>query len=151
MNMMKTVLFVLACLCAGGSAHAQLAGKLDLASMPALGAWQSLKSAEQAIGISKRVWHLDKDEQVMINVGLFGGSSSPLFSEPNASPRALGGVTLAVPGSILDWALGTSYGDTWLPKLKTGLLCAYDVSRPKSLKAVPDFVGLGIAWPLAGM
>ncbi len=126
------------------------AGKLDLTSPLTLGGWQSIKSADQATGLSKRLFHLDAGDQPVLNVGLFGGVSKPLLTAPSGAPHALGGLTVAVPGSTLDWALGTSWGAAWLPKLKTGILAAYDLTRIKALKAVPDFVGVGFQWPLGG-
>lgn len=122
------------------------AGKLDLNRDFALGGWQSLKSADEAYGISKRVWSLQKGGQTLMNVGLFIGADKPLVPLVSSSPRLLGGATIAVPGSTLDWALGTNWGAQWVPSLKTGLLCAYDLFRPKTLKSVPDFVGIGAAY-----
>ena len=122
------------------------AGKLDLTKDFALGGWQSLKSADEAYGISKPVWSLLKGGQPILNVGLFAGIDKPLVPLASSSPKFLGGLTVAVPGSTLDWALGTNMGAQWVPALKTGLLCAYDVSRPKALKAVPDFVGIGASY-----
>lgn len=139
-------LFCTAWLAAG--ARAAVVGRLDFTTAPALGAWQSLTSVDQAVGLSKRVWHLDKDEQELVRLGIFGGVFKPMFSEPAAAPHALGGFTLAVPGSLLDWALGTSWGQAWLPKLKTGLLGAYDLTRPSALHARPSFFGFGLAYPL---
>lgn len=120
----------------------------DKASLPSLGAWQSLTSADQAFGLSKRVAHLDQDAQPLVNVGIFLGGSKALVSEPASSPRLLGGLTVAVPGSLIDWALGTDWGSRWVPPLKTGLLCAYDLTRVRMLKVRPDFIGIGIQYPI---
>ena len=43
----------------------------------------------------------------------------------------------------MNWA-----SQQWAPKLKTGVLCAYDLLRLKQIKAVPDFVGVGASYPL---
>lgn len=148
---MKKIMLASAIACFGAMANAaSWTGRIDRTSPPSIGGWQSLKSADQAFGVSKRVYYVDTDGQPVLNLGLFAGVSKPLFSEPAAAPHALGGVTVAVPGSALDWALGTKWGDAWLPALKTGLLCAYDLTRLKALKAVPDFVGVGASWTFGG-
>lgn len=147
---MTRLLLVAAALLAALPSRAQWAGRLDLTSPPTLGAWQSLRSADQAFGLSKRLFHLDCGDQVALNVGVFGGASKPLLTAPAGGARALGGLTVAVPGSTLDWALGTAWGAAWLPRLKTGVLCAYDLTRLRALKAVPDFVGVGAAWAFGG-
>lgn len=147
---MKHLLLVAVLVCLSSNARAQWAGKLDLVSLPTIGAWQSVQSVEQAFGVSKRWFHLDTSGQTVLNVGVFGGVSKPLLSEPSAAPHALGGLTFAVPGSTLDWALGTNWGDMWLPRLKTGLLAAYDLSRFKTLHVVPGFVGIGGQWMFGG-
>lgn len=145
---MKILIAAVLMLMANAASAATWAGKLDLTTLPALGAWQSLESPDQAVGFAKRFWYLDRDGQEMIRVGLFGGVSKAMFSDPPAPARPLGGATLAVPGSLLDWALGTSWGAMWLPRLKTGLLGAYDLTRISQLHARPTFFGLGIAYPL---
>lgn len=124
-------------------------GRLDLSKDFQLGGWQSLKSTDEAYGISKRVWHLDKGNQTLLNVGLFVGVDKPLVPLASSSPKFLGGATIAVPGSTLDWALGTKMGDAWAPNLKTGVLCAYDLSRIKQIGLVPDFVGIGASYKFA--
>ena len=121
-------------------------GKLDLTRDFAVGGWQSLKSADEAYGVSKRFWSLNKGGQDLLNVGLFAGVNKPLVPLAASPLKFLGGATIAVPGSTLDWALGTNWGAQWVPALKTGVLCAYDLSRPKALKAVPDFVGIGASY-----
>lgn len=143
-NLIAAMLLLL--VAAPSRASGPLAGHLDLKTMPAFGAWQSLQSPDQAFGVSKRLFHLDYSAQTILNVGIFGGVSKPLLSEPAATPVALGGLTMAMPGSTLDWALGTSWGDLWAPRLKTGILCAYDLSRPNALKVVPGFVGFGVTY-----
>lgn len=146
---MKSLLIILAVLAvelAGCPARAQIAGKLDLASKPAYGAWQSVESTDQAIGLTKHLWTLSKDAQPLVNVGIFAGASKPMLSEPAAPLRPLGGVTVAIPGSLLDYALGTKWGDTWAPRLKTGLLLADDFTRPSQLHLRPTFVGVGITY-----
>lgn len=148
-----TALFIFAfCvpLHAQSSSDKAWSGKWDFTPDATIGGWQSIKSADQAVGVSKRFWHVDKGSDPILNLGLFGGGSKPLLSEPSSSLRILGGVTIAVPGSVIDWALGTNWGSQWIPALKTGILCAYDVTRLKSLKAVPDFVGIGASYPLGG-
>ncbi len=115
--------------------------------MPSIGAWQSLTSADQALGLSKRVFHIDADAQPLVNMALFGGVSKPMLSEPATPARPLGGMTFAVPGSTLDWALGTNWGDKFVPALKTGILAAYDLTRIKQLHINPSFLGIGAAYP----
>lgn len=130
-------------------ARAQLAGRFDLTSPPSIGAWQSLTSIDQAIGVSKRLAHLDGAGMPLLNVSVFGGASKPM-SEPATPVRWLAGDVIQVPGSMLDWALGTKWGDAWLPKLKTGVLFAHDLSRLKKTHLFGDFIGIGAAWPLGG-
>ena len=43
----------------------------------------------------------------------------------------------------MNWA-----SQQWAPKLKTGVLCAWDLLRIKRLGTVPDFVGIGASYPL---
>lgn len=144
---MKHWLALAALVCFGSTARAQWAGKLDATSLPSIGAWQSVRSLDQAFGVSKRAFHIDSGAQPVLNVCLFGGVSKPVFSSPASTPHALGGLTFAVPGSALDWALGTTWGDMWLPRLKTGVLAAYDLTRVKALHIDPSFIGIGAAWP----
>lgn len=136
---------VLICFCAI-PARAEWNGKLDLASMPSVGAWQSVTNADQALGASKNLAMLQKDGRDILRLGVFAGSFKPVLSEPSSGPRVLGGVTIMVPGSDLDWALGTSWGDMWLPKLKTGMLAGYDLTRPSALHPRPDFIGVGLSY-----
>lgn len=133
------------------SAHASpWSGKLDLVTLPSIGAWQSLTSTDQAIGVSKRFFHLDYSAQPLINVSLFGGGMKPMLSEPSAPVRFLAGDVISVPGSTLDWALGTKWGDKWIPNLKTGILFAHDVSRLSKTHLFGDFQGIGAMWPFGG-
>ena len=111
-----------------------------------IGGWQSLKSLDQAYGISKPVWSLNKGDTQILVVGLFAGVKKPLDPLASSGVRFLAGETVVVPGHAFDWALGTKMGSYWLPKAKAGLLIAHDWSRPKALKLVPDFVGLGLTY-----
>lgn len=149
--MKKILPLVAVCLMMGGDARAgsPLAGRLDLTSLPAVGAWQSLKSPEEAIGVSKRLFHLDYADQPLVNLSLFAGASKPVV-EPPAPMRFLAGDVVQVPGSTLDWALGTKWGDAWLPKLKTGVLFAHDLSRLAKTHLFGDFIGVGVAYPIGG-
>ncbi len=126
------------------------AGKIDLTPDFALGTWQSLKSADEAFGLSKRVWHLDKGGQTLVNVGLFAGVQKPIFTAPGSAPRFLGGDIIGVPGSTLDWALGTKWGDAWAPRLKTGVLFAHDLTRIAKTHLFGDFIGIGASYLLGG-
>lgn len=145
---MKKVL-VVALLLMSVVSHASVSGHLDLTSAPSLGAWQSLTSTDQAFGFSKRFFHVDYAGQPVINVSLFAGATKPVFL-PAVPVRFLAGDVIQVPGSTLDWALGTKMGDTWLPRLKTGVLFAHDLSRLSTTHFKPDFIGIGAAWPLGG-
>lgn len=122
------------------------AGKLDLKSLPIPAVYQSFTSANQAFGFHKNIWSLYKGKYEVLRTGVFGGFYKPLLSEPSSSPHPLGGGTVLVPGSAFDWALGTSYGDRWLPDLKTGILVAWDFTHPKTLKLAPDFAGPGLTY-----
>ncbi len=126
-----------------------LAGRLDLDSMPSVGAWQSLTSVDQAVGLSKRVFHADYSGQVLVNVSVFAGVTKPV-AEPATPIRFLAGTVIAVPGSTLDWALGTKMGDAWLPRLKTGVLFAHDLSRLAAAHIKPDFIGVGASYAIGG-
>jgi hypothetical protein len=121
-------------------------GRLDLTPDFGAGAWQSVKSPDQAYGVSKRLFMLQKGGNDLLNLGLFVGVNKPLVPLAGSPLRFLGGATIAVPGSTLDWALGTNWGSQWAPALKTGVLCAYDLTRIKQVKAVPDFVGIGATY-----
>lgn len=144
---MKNWLLVAAGLLLGGQARASgpLAGRLDLTSPPAIGAWQSLTSADQAVGVSKRLFHVDYAGQPLINVSIFAGASKPVV-QPAVPVRFLAGDIVQVPGSLLDWALGTKWGAAWLPNLKTGVLFAHDISRVSKTHLFGDFQGIGAAW-----
>lgn len=145
---MKSFLAIaLLMLAVSARAAGPISGHLDLSTLPTIGAWQSLTSVDQAVGISKRVFHLDWDGQTLINVSAFGGVTKPMLTEPATPLRFLAGDVIAIPGSVLDWALGTKWGDAWLPKLKTGVLFAHDVSRFGNLKLKPDFIGIGAMMP----
>jgi hypothetical protein len=126
------------------------AGKADLALNVSLGTWQSLKSTDQAFGISKRFFHLDKGGQTLVNVGLFAGVQKPIFTAPSSTPRVLGGDIIGVPGSTLDWALGTKWGDAWAPRLKTGVLFAHDLTRLAKTHLFGDFIGIGASYLIGG-
>lgn len=111
-----------------------------------LGGWQSLKSLDQAYGVSKPVWALNKGDEPLLNFGLFAGVKKPLDPLVSSSPRFLAGETVAIPGHAFDWALGTNMGSYWLPKAKAGILIAHDWTRPSQLKLCPDFVGVGLTY-----
>lgn len=123
-------------------------GKLDIAFDPSLGAWQSVRSADEAVGVSKLVWSLAKGGQPLLNVSIFGGAVKSILSAPGQSPAAIGGLVAQIPGSALDWALGTQMGATWLPKAKSGLLFACDLTRIGKPCRTP-FIGVGIAYGAA--
>lgn len=72
------------------------------------------------------------------------------LSQPSQPMRFVSGPVFAVPGSDLDWALGTSWGKQWLPKLKTGLTAAPDVTRLKAIGLRNTFFGFGISYPVGG-
>lgn len=153
MNRIKTlsVAAVAVILCSAAvRAEVVFKGRLDLDSAPSIGAWQSVSDERQAIGISKRLLVVSKDETEVINFGVFAGAVKPVFTEPASSPMAIGGVTVSVPGSLLDAALGTKMGDAWVPRLKTGVLLGYDLTRPKSLHLRPNFVGVGVTYRVGG-
>lgn len=122
-----------------------LAGKLDLSEIPSVGAWQSLTSADQAFGISKSIFHLDYAGQPLVVLSLFAGVTKPIV-QPALPVRFLGGDIIQVPGSTLDWALGTSWGKKWLPRLKTGVLFAHDLSRISKTHLFGDFIGIGASY-----
>lgn len=144
---MRNLILVAALACIAVNARAQWAGKLDMSSPPSFGAWQSVTSAEQAVGLTRRAGHLDYGQHVVTNAGVFIGVSKPALTEPSSPARPLGGFTFAVPGSTLDWALGTDWGARWAPRLKTGLLFAYDLTRVNALRLRPNFVGVGATYP----
>lgn len=144
---MKKILIAVIMALAVQSHSSSLAGKLDMTTLPSIGAWQSLTSVDQAIGVSKRFFHADYNGQVLVNVSIFAGVTKPMLTEPATPVRFLAGDVIAVPGSTLDWALGTKFGDAWLPKLKTGVLFAHDLSRLAVAHLKPDFIGVGAAYP----
>lgn len=117
------------------------AGRSQLKTLPSLALAQSFTSADQAVGIHKDMWSLYKGGYEIVRVGAFAGFYKPIFTANGKGPRSLAGATVLVPGSALDWAMGTNYGAKWLPALKSGVLVAYDATRPKSLGLKPDFVG----------
>ncbi len=123
------------------------AGKLDKTSVPYVSAYQAFTSATQALGVEKRVVSLNYNGQEIAKLGLFAGEASGAVS---VSPRVVGGPTFALPGSLLDWTLGTSWGSLWLPKLKTGVTAGWDLVRPSQMQAKPSFYGFGIAYPVGG-
>jgi hypothetical protein len=143
---MKTLIAAVLLFAAIPSHAAVIAGKIDLTTLPAIGVWQSLQSTDQAIGVSKRFFHVDADAQPLLNVGLFAGGTKPLLSNAGQTTRFLMGETIGVPGSTLDWALGTTWGDKWVPQLKTGILIAHDWSRIHAMHILPDFIGAGVTW-----
>lgn len=123
------------------------AGKLDKTIIPYASAYQSFSSAEQALGFEKRIVSLDYNGQEVAKLGVFAGASHDL-SAVGAAPKAVAGPTFAMPGSLLDWALGTTWGQQWLPKLKTGVNVSWDLVRPSQAHVKPDFIGFGIAYPV---
>ena len=149
MKKLIAALFVALAAAVPSHASSPLAGRLDLTSLPALGAWQSLTSADQAVGVSKRFFHVDYAGQPLLNVSVFAGGSKPITA-PAAPVRFLAGDVIQVPGSTLDWALGTKWGDAWAPNLKTGVLFAHDLSRLAAAHLAPDFIGVGASWPFGG-
>lgn len=127
-----------------------ITGRFDASTPPAFGAWQSVVSADQAIGVSKPIYHIAVNSVEAVRLGLFLGGSKPLLSDPPAPIAFLGGLVVTVPGSLLDLALGTHMGDLWVPRLKTGVLLADDLTRPSQLHLRPSFAGIGAAWPFGG-
>ena len=144
---MKTLIAALLLLAA--QVHASpFAGKLDLTTLPSIGAWQSVTSADQAVGVSKRFFHADYNGNPLVNVTLFAGVTKPMLTEPASPLRFLGGDVIQIPGSTLDWVLGTKWGDAWAPRLKTGILFAHDLSRLNKTHLFGDFQGIGISYLL---
>lgn len=124
------------------------AGKLRLHELPSVAVAQSLLTADQAIGVHKDLWSLYKGPYEILRVGGFAGLYKPLLTKQSEGPHELVGATMLVPGSALDWAMGTKYGDEWLPALKSGLLCGYDATHPKTIRLRPDFVGALLEYKL---
>lgn len=122
-------------------------GKLDMTINPYASAYQSFTDARQALGFEKRIVSLNHNGIEVAKLGLFVGATHDL-SAVGAAPKAVGGMTLSVPGSDLDWVLGTTWGQQWLPKLKTGVTASYDLVRPSQAHLNPDFYGFGIAYPV---
>ncbi len=125
-----------------------LSGKFDLTTLPAIGAWQSVTSADQALGVSKRFFHADYNGNVLVNVSLFAGATKPMLTEPATPIRFLAGDVIQVPGSTLDWALGTKWGAAWAPRLKTGILFAHDATRLAKTHLFGEFQGIGVSYLL---
>lgn len=121
------------------------AGKLDATIIPYASAYQSFTDATEAVGFEKRVVSLNYDGQEVAKLGVFAGVASGAVG---VAPKAVAGPTFAVPGSLLDWALGTTWGQQWLPRLKTGVTASYDLVRPSQAHWRPDFYGFGIAYPV---
>lgn len=146
---MKHWLFAVALVCFGSSARAASpwAGVVDKTWNPYASAYQSFTDTRQAVGLEKRVVSLEYNGQEMIKLGAFAGATHDAGAL-GAAPRAVGGLTLAVPGSLLDWSLGTTWGQQWLPKLKTGVTASYDLVRPSQAHLAPDFYGFGVAYPV---
>ena len=134
------VVVIIAAALLPGAARAAWNGKLDLTPDFSLAAYQSVTSPDEVFGVGKRLFSLNKESQDIVNIGIFGGVD-------REDSHGLAGFTGQVPGSLLDWALNTKMGAAWLPDLKTGMLFGYDLTRPKELRAEPNFIGLGIAWP----
>jgi hypothetical protein len=144
---MKSLITVLM-LAAAPSFASPWAGKLDLSSIPAAAAYQSLTSADQAFGFQKHVWGLEYDGQEMMSLSVQASIVKPTLSAE--SPRFVAGPVIAVPGSLLDWTLGTTWGQQWLPKAKTGFTAAPDVTRLNDISVRNTFFGFGIAYPVGG-
>lgn len=123
------------------------AGKLDFKTLSP-GFYQSLYNSDSAYGVGLKAWHLDKGDKEVLNTGLFLGIHRQGAVLAGAPIKDFGGATFAIPGSALDWALGTNMGATWVPRLKTGIMAGYDLFRPRNLHARPDFVGFGIHYPV---
>lgn len=120
------------------------AGKLDFKTLTP-GAYASVYNTDSVEGVGLRAWHLDKGTQDILNVGLFVGIHR--YGVLGTPTKGIGGGTFQIPGSLLDFALGTKMGDMWVPKLKTGIFGGWDFVRPKDLKARPDFIGFGAGYP----
>lgn len=123
-------------------------GKSQVMSLPSVALAQSFVSADQALGIHKDLWSLYKGNYEIIRVGGFAGFYKPLLSSPSQGPKSLGGATVLIPGSAFDWALGTDWGSKWLPSLKSGILVAYDLTKPSALRFAPEFCGPIISYKL---
>lgn len=144
---MKILLVVL--LAMASSARAEVDGKLVLGS-PSLGAWQSLDSADQAIGLKEDILLVHVNGQPLVVFGWQASVEKHMVSSVGDPVRFISGPTLAVPGSLLDWTLGTSWGQKWLPKAKVGLTAAPDVTRLNSIGFKNTFYGFGLTYPVGG-
>ena len=142
---MKNIALLLAL--AASAQASPWAGKLDTSVVPYASAYQSFTSATQALGLEKRIVSLNYNGQEVAKLGVFTGEASGAVG---VAPRVVGGPTFALPGSLLDWALGTSWGSLWLPKLKTGVTAGWDLVRPSQMQAKPSFYGFGVAYPVGG-
>lgn len=118
-----------------------LSGHLDLALDFAISAYQSVTEPDEVAGIGKRIFYVNKDAQEIVSLGAFGGIR-------RSDNHGVAGPTGQVPGSLLDFLLGTKMGDAWLPRLKTGMFFGWDITRPRDLKVRPDFIGVGVNWPM---
>lgn len=126
------------CLLLASPANAVMTGRFDLTSPPFAAAYQSLTDLRQATGFGKHLWTLSKDDQPLLTAGV--------CILRTTDGHNVGGGSLAVPGALLDWLLGTKWGDLWLPKLKTGMTIDYDPSRLRGF--TPAFAGVGIKYQL---
>lgn len=125
--------------------------KLDLKSLPSAAAYQSFTSLQQVIGLEKPLVSLNTTGDYAHEILHFGINVSIRVDDrlkPFGTP--LGGPTFHLPGSVLDWALGTKWGESWLPKLKTGLFAGYDIFHPNDIKLKPSFAGFGVSYPVFG-
>lgn len=142
---MKTIALLLIALAA--PLHAEVDGKFAW-STPAVGAWQSLTNADQALGLKEDLWTIHVNHQPLCVFGLEASVTKPAISSPDDPVRFVGGPTLSVPGSLLDWTLGTTWGQQWLPKAKAGLTAAPDVTRLNAIGFKNTFFGFGITYPV---
>lgn len=131
---------------AGRAGALEISGKLDLTSLPSYGVWQSVTNTNEAIGVSKHLYSVLIGTQPLVAVGVFVGAYKPMLTQPAAPLGVLGGATVAVPGSLLDWAMNTTMGSQWLPLLKTGMLFSWDITRPNELHPAPSFIGVGASY-----
>jgi hypothetical protein len=143
---MKKLIAFIALFLAAISHASPWAGKIDTSIIPYASAYQSFTDSRQALGFEKRVVSLNYNGNEVAKLGLFGGEASSV----GTAPKVIGGPTFALPGSLLDWALGTTWGQQWLPKLKTGVTASYDIVRPSQAHLKPDFYGFGIMYPVGG-
>ena len=120
--------------------YKQFSGKLDLSNDFAGAAYQSVTSPDQVAGVGKQLFSAYYKDQELFNVGAFAG----INREDN---HGMAGPTAQVPGSLLDSALGTKWGQAWLPKLKTRMFFGYDITRPKAMHIQPSFIGVGAGYP----